>query len=230
MDKNEEQNFHEFALQSILFKGQPNLYFCYLKSEKLAFAIAKISSLSNNAQDGVLERLLEESALLPGLFTQLAAQRTSLAPVLARIFEALSLVRAAVSKALITEQNGLILCREYELVARKTAEIVPQYLSLQDLIVSEMPSVSLQPSAGLIGHKGQTNIKDNKGQIQSPRKDTILKIITENKRVSIKDISKIVRDCSEKTIQRELLSLIGQGLVRKEGKRRWSTYLTTDSR
>ena len=41
---------------------------------------------------------------------------------------------------------------------------------------------------------------------------------------SIKDISEVITDCSEKTIQRELNSLIDNGLVKREGERRWSRY------
>lgn len=41
---------------------------------------------------------------------------------------------------------------------------------------------------------------------------------------SIKDIARLVRGCSEKTIQRELNVLIDDGRVLKEGERRWSRY------
>ena len=39
-----------------------------------------------------------------------------------------------------------------------------------------------------------------------------------------KDVSAVIKDYSSKTIQRELLNLIRQGLIRKEGERRWSVY------
>jgi hypothetical protein len=41
---------------------------------------------------------------------------------------------------------------------------------------------------------------------------------------TIKDISEIITDVSEKTIQRELNSLIEKGQVIREGERRWSKY------
>lgn len=42
--------------------------------------------------------------------------------------------------------------------------------------------------------------------------------------ISIKDISLAFTDCSEKTIQRELNSLILKGQLRKKGAKRWSRY------
>lgn len=56
------------------------------------------------------------------------------------------------------------------------------------------------------------------------RREQILSIIKENKDVSIKDISKAIRDCSEKTIQRELINLLALRLIKKTGERRWSRY------
>ena len=42
--------------------------------------------------------------------------------------------------------------------------------------------------------------------------------------VSIKDISLAFTDCSEKTIQRELNSLVSKGQLKKTGAKRWSRY------
>jgi len=41
---------------------------------------------------------------------------------------------------------------------------------------------------------------------------------------TIKDIAEVITDVSEKTIQRELNSLIEKGQVMREGERRWSKY------
>ena len=56
------------------------------------------------------------------------------------------------------------------------------------------------------------------------RRENILDIIRIKKRVTIKDISSIIKDCSEKTIQRELNSLLEKGVISRYGERRWSTY------
>lgn len=56
------------------------------------------------------------------------------------------------------------------------------------------------------------------------RTDRIVSFLRDNAGASVGDIHTVVSDCSEKTIQRELMSLIDKGLVRKEGERRWSRY------
>ncbi len=56
------------------------------------------------------------------------------------------------------------------------------------------------------------------------REIRILDVIRDKRVVSIKDISSVIFDCSEKTIQRTLQALIDKGQIRKEGERRWAKY------
>lgn len=56
------------------------------------------------------------------------------------------------------------------------------------------------------------------------RRDRILEVIRDKQNATIKDISEVVTDCSEKTIQRELIELIKDGTIVREGERRWSKY------
>lgn len=56
------------------------------------------------------------------------------------------------------------------------------------------------------------------------RKESIISIIKMKGEVGIKDISSVVLNCSEKTIQRELLTMVSEGVLRKSGDRRWSVY------
>jgi len=70
------------------------------------------------------------------------------------------------------------------------------------------------------------NIKIMKNsRIKSDRKKQILKFIKDNKEVSIKDIAKVIKGCSVKTIQRDLNELVRFGDLKKEGEKRWSKYL-----
>ncbi|PCI21252.1 hypothetical protein COB64_00010 [Candidatus Wolfebacteria bacterium] len=57
------------------------------------------------------------------------------------------------------------------------------------------------------------------------RRNKILKFIKLKREATITDISKIVIDCSQKTIQRELLSLVKDGVLKKIGEKRWSKYV-----
>jgi hypothetical protein len=56
------------------------------------------------------------------------------------------------------------------------------------------------------------------------RKDKIKDILREKGQVGIKDISDVIKDVSEKSIQRDLNDLIESGAVVRIGERRWSTY------
>jgi len=56
------------------------------------------------------------------------------------------------------------------------------------------------------------------------RQNIILSMLQSGVKLTIKDFAKNIRDCSEKTIQRELLSLVSKGVLKKEGERRWSKY------
>ncbi len=70
--------------------------------------------------------------------------------------------------------------------------------------------------------KGQPvfeNIKD-----KNSRRAEILGVLKGKGFLSIKDISETIKDCSEKTIQRELNSLLAEGAIKKTGDRRWSRY------
>lgn len=58
----------------------------------------------------------------------------------------------------------------------------------------------------------------------SNRREKIIKIVTDLGQVSVKDIAERVDGCSEKTLQRELLNLVNEGVLKKDGERRWSRY------
>ncbi|MBI3634517.1 MAG: DeoR family transcriptional regulator [Candidatus Yonathbacteria bacterium] len=67
-------------------------------------------------------------------------------------------------------------------------------------------------------HPAQNSI-----QIKS-RRMRIMKLVKDKKEVSIKDISDHFPELSEKTIQRELVSLTELGVFKRVGLRRWSRY------
>jgi hypothetical protein len=88
--------------------------------------------------------------------------------------------------------------------------------------------------------KGQKDIKDSNvsykntveknGSPHSSQEDktkrqvVIMSMLKDGKNLTVKDFSIEIKGCSEKTIQRELLSLVASGSIKKEGERRWSKY------
>lgn len=227
MTQENQNNFHQLALKTSLFKGRAGLYYCYQKSEKIAMALAHISRANDLVDNAVFDDLLLKASQLPGMILRYGTKSLPQAKVMAEVFDLMTLTRFSVAEILITEQNGLIICDEYEkIIHRLMEEGMVSFLSFEDFTVPEIVPSETQPfsMSDKKGHnKRQTTSTLSKGQ--DVRTQAILKIVNENMKVSIKDISKTVRDCSEKTIQRELAGLMRQGLVRKEGERRWSVYL-----
>jgi hypothetical protein len=71
---------------------------------------------------------------------------------------------------------------------------------------------------------GRAHYKERVQEIQKDRRATILGLVQRKDRISVRDVANVIKDCSEKTLQRELLALVQQGVLKKEGERRWSTY------
>lgn len=60
--------------------------------------------------------------------------------------------------------------------------------------------------------------------VRDDRRKIILALIKQKPELTVKDITKSIPGVSEKTIQRELLAMVGEGILEKHGERRWSTY------
>jgi hypothetical protein len=92
-------------------------------------------------------------------------------------------------------------------------------------------------------YKGQKDIKDNtKDSVfdkmtntksrsaektikdKNNRQEIIISMLKGGLHLTIKDFAQNIKDCSEKTIQRELLAMVSKGVLKKEGERRWSKY------
>lgn len=60
--------------------------------------------------------------------------------------------------------------------------------------------------------------------VRDDRRKIILALIKQKSHLTVKDITKSIPSVSEKTIQRELLAMVAEGILEKHGERRWSTY------
>ncbi len=232
--------FHEIALKSILFKGRNDIYFCYLKSERIAHVLSLLAQNFPFKDSGNFGELVTLANRLPHAILHFAAGEIDASLVLADILSLLSWIRLSSTQGYIRKENSLILSEEYENIARKiAAENHPSpFISSKDFSVEEVKMMPAQrvffpeevPSlkdgksgTGIIkdidkGHKKTQGIK------QSERMSLILDFVRKHNGVSIKEIASFVKGCSEKTIQRELGSLIEKGLIERKGERRWSIY------
>jgi hypothetical protein len=86
---------------------------------------------------------------------------------------------------------------------------------------------SVQPEKFQVVYKGQVKDKPEASPVvekKNTRQDAILALLKKEEGVGIKDFAQVIKDCSEKTIQRELIEMLQVGSIRKEGDRRWSKY------
>ena len=71
----------------------------------------------------------------------------------------------------------------------------------------------------------QVNIHPKTADIKhNSRRNTILELLQNKPFITVTDATNAIDGCSAKTLQRELLSLVSEGILKKQGERRWSTY------
>ena len=231
--------------------------FANKKTEKLVTALYMVSDCmdSDNALKGKLRQLGVE--LLSDMYklSNLSPmdKHIHISSSLARVNEILSFVEIAYTIGFISEMNTAILKKEFiiligelESYQKKDKHFIFT-LDEQMFSTPEIPSVrqglaqvKRTPfnSMSFSSVSSVTNLADRKN-----RTDKILNLIkdlsrnkadlsrnkAEKKEISIKDISNSFTNCSEKTIQRELNSLVSKGKIKKTGAKRWSRYQLVSS-
>lgn len=230
----------EKSIFNNVFEKDIRRVFIYKKTERLAKAIHLIapafaSSLSlKNRFDQIAIGLVDAAVMSP-LISRTALSRDLLALS--------SLLSIAQTGGLLSPMNAEIIAREAHVLLEEVASYEEPRLRVDDTItLSEIvkniakndshrvrkssPSL-LKQSVAIAQGKDKGHIKDNtevSGIHINDRREAVLSVIRNKGNASIKDISTLIRDVSEKTIQRELIALIASGVVIKQGERRWSTY------
>lgn len=132
-------------------------------------------------------------------------------------------------------QNTLVLHPEF---FEKTSEILTSQKKEKDVFYEHQPTISkghnqkivIVPSIDVSRISPKTEYLPKITHSVEPkntktdRKAIITKLLSKKGGLSIKDFSQAIKDCSEKTIQRELLAMVAIGTIKKQGERRWSTY------
>jgi hypothetical protein len=172
---------------------------------------------------------------------------------LVKIDEVLSFVEISYTIGFISEMNTSILKKEFSSLADSLNESLREdkhfTFSLDEdmfnITSTENTTSERQISSNFIGQdfgKSGVSMNGGKSPLQSfvpikkvssqamnladrqDRSNKIMSLIKDKKEVSIKDISLAFTDCSEKTIQRELNTLVSKGQIKKTGSKRWSRY------
>jgi len=204
-------------IESVFLKDHKKAYI-YKKAEKLSQAMHVVLTHVKETS-GITDRLSNLSVQLIGEVLHNQNQTAGSTTIL----EIISILQVGGTAGVIAPKNIELLVREYNylLVLSCEQKVVDVDLDTSVEEVKEVTKIGASKSQTLStpakeskGHKGQAG--DRKGQV--------LEMIKKHGNLGIKDITQTITDCSEKTIQRLLNTLIQEGSVRKEGERRWSTY------
>jgi len=238
--RTKDAQLEDFVLEKSIFNNvfekDIRRVFIYKKAERLAKALHLISpAFSDSASlrsrvDAIAIGLVDAATHPPS---------ASLSRELLALSSILSIARAG---GLLSVMNTELITREAHILLQEVASYEEPRLFLDDApTLSEIAKnararegeqqIQLVSTKQVIRHTsarggsasgGKGHVKDTE-QVKD-RRETILSVIKNKHKASIKDISTHVRGVSEKTIQRELSALIEAGSVIKEGERRWSVY------
>lgn len=89
-------------------------------------------------------------------------------------------------------------------------------------VLNKRTPISAKKTQRISGQRQITRLLSN--QIKEGRKQSILMILKQGNSATTKDLSTSISGCSEKTIQRLLIEMVQGGVLKREGKRRWSRY------
>lgn len=221
---------------SNIFEKDIRRVYIYKKAERLAKALYLIApafrgsvSLKDRVQRISLE--LVNASILPPVEARDALSRELLA-----LSSVLSIARTA---NLLSVMNAEIIAREAQHLLRDIAVYEEPKLAFDEtptLASLAKSSAALAPSARSLptprmsdsprqpANNPHSQGQNGNGNGKAGRRSAILSVLATKGPLYIKDISTVIREVSEKTIQRELQALVLEGKVSKEGERRWTRY------
>lgn len=238
----------DFVLDKVIFSNvfekDIRRIYIYRKSERLAKALHLITPAFSSTPS--LRDRLDRSAV--GLIDAAILPPTQAREALSRELLALSsLLAVARTGGLLSEMNADLIIREAHLLLQEIASYEEPRLFMEDApTLAELsrrapdmhatdyrvPQRKEKPSrtssqdhpASREARKGHLSDISPSGSQTTSRQDAIMAILRSKGPSYIKDISTLIRDVGEKTIQRELQALVSAGLIQREGERRWTQY------
>lgn len=208
--------------------------YIFKKTEKITSAVFYIVSKRQDIpQDNVVRADLERrakdthSVALSLLNMEPEAAQYGMQTLLHGLVSLESVLRLFAAMGGISEENLNVMSSEIDGVQRS----MRRYLGASSFSllqfeatkpVQSKQAVTRQVVSGL-GIVSAGTKTPSEPEVKS-RGEQIVDMLRDKEGLSIKDFHAAIYDCSEKTIQRELMSLIESGQVRREGERRWSRY------
>jgi len=231
----------------------PDFIDIYNKSHRLAAAVFMISTLMEEDQElrtkakKLALELVSASVNLKDINSLDA--KSIISSLEKNSLELMSILDIASIAGLISKMNASILREEFQSFILELGKFTEKFeinknVSIRGIfaesIVVNAGSNLERINAGSLQKANETNKNASKNIAENSkgngtgngnghkrkdlRKNMVLEFIKGHGNVSIKDIVPNINGCSEKTVQRELISLIKEGKIKKMGERRWSRY------
>ncbi len=254
MDNQKDKNFQQIKSTSSLnvsdrkndhigyFDTDKTFVYVYKKTEKLTTALYMVTNLFSDSEPMKWSLRRKVSDLLSftvGYKDLLSSQYPDfIHTTKTRVFEIVSLLDVSSRSGLVSPMNFSVLKEEFSKLINTLDEspvhdshevygVLPKTFfenhSTDSLNTQKNRPYSGSPQDNSV-IKDRTVIRDTNPRKRNDRQNIIIQLLKKKNDLTIKDISAVIRDCSEKTIQRELIDLIGAGVLKKTGERRWSRY------
>lgn len=237
----------EKSIFSNVFEKDIKRIYIYKKAERLAKAIHLIAPAFRHTAP-LHERVQRISvAIVDAAILPPASAKEALSRELLALSSALSIAR---SSGVLSAMNAELIGKEAHLLLEEVAGYeeprvsMPEGQTFAELVRDAAPALSSARTTQQVETRNapvrsKTVAPVSKGQDKghvsdtpapavepkkSDRREAILSVLRSKGPSFIKDISTVIRDVSEKTIQRELQALVQEGMVSRVGERRWTTY------
>lgn len=218
-----------------IFNKDDNFSYVFKKTEKIVSAIHLVTNFIKDSEP-LKKDIRDESLVLLSLSLSLNSSEESGRSHLTHsffmsAFEISSLLNIASTGELISKMNASMIHNEIDLLVAFIKKISFVNIEQAGYILSDTFFATDTPHQGQvlvnkIDKKEESKVKTIKDikDTKTSRQENIINLLKKDSNLTIKDFLKVITDCSEKTIQRELIVLVEKGIVKKEGERRWSRY------
>ena len=221
--------------------------YLYEKAQKLTEALYRVTELLSDQEP--LKWFLRRQGLhifetLLNIKTATPNERVkNLELISENTFQMVRALELASSGSFISEANFHVLQREYkalvELMFSQKTNLLPAPIKTESINPighsngqDEAAPTPAEGEVGVpttkrVGKETEENFEkeDMGGPQTGERRDRIMAFIKQKDWVSVGELAEVFRgETSEKTIQRDLAGMAGEGLLLKEGEKRWRKY------
>lgn len=233
------------------FKDKDYFLSLYKRTHNLSSAVFLVS---NNIEDNdILKSKIKDACVnllsltinLKDLSSYVEIQKV-LSEIEGSSLELISFLDIASISGSVSKMNADIIKNEFNFLLRDLSNFKSSLISKDNKVIGEtihkpeldvsnnypaekhfVSDKNIGMNETIIKDKNSSNTLAENGKRHNrkeTRKSLIFDFIFKHKNSSIKDIVPNIKGCSEKTVQREIMDLIKEGKIKKEGERRWSKY------